>query len=673
MPWTAADASKHDTDADTPKKKRQWAHVANKMLKKTGSKSRAIRAASSTVEATLYRDPDYGALALIERDGGLLEVHTHGFMDYAPVERLLTAQAQPIEESDTGTLWSPRVQRAILTTSIDRALRDGGYRPDPLGERAILRVSEEEALYPDLPAAGHARVSEAVERAISQQLDTALSRAQLPGAVLSGMIEAFPRPHTQDSMGRNLPFFRARAEVQLAGTVDEGACTAAWREALAGLGENLVRATARVDGRVLVLEAGVRPRPEVIETFESLALPAFEQAPISGYREVHIQLQSPLTEDELTRIRERAEACTAATALEAIEPTLLLAHVPSMIEGQHLGDRAFRERINWLVQECQAGGGELGWVGLMRNSHGVFLGESTTSDDEMVIATHLLWHIKDETARNTLARKIYKDLVARQAVRARHPEMTANDLRDLLRAHVSAVVRRPSELARLLDRMVRDLVGRDVVPVLESTSAAIMEGYSSFDKSYPKPAGGYDASRTMQVYQAVKRATSGIHGVEVTSPKVGREFVNARISGFNVAIYADRDGGLYWTAWNSDDDYDYWENKPVTLDGIRRQFAATADALRRSRGESVTTDAATISERLVTPDMLVAGGMRLTKALGEAYMAAVDLKLMMDTAEEIPNTLRRIYDRTGKIISDVADLKGTAYQSEMELRRTYRR
>ena len=29
MPWKPADAPKHDKDASTAKKKRQWAHIAN--------------------------------------------------------------------------------------------------------------------------------------------------------------------------------------------------------------------------------------------------------------------------------------------------------------------------------------------------------------------------------------------------------------------------------------------------------------------------------------------------------------------------------------------------------------------------------------------------------------------------------------------------------------------
>lgn len=50
MPWTSKDAKKHDKDADSPKKQKQWASVANSTLKKTGDEGRAVRAANSVVK-----------------------------------------------------------------------------------------------------------------------------------------------------------------------------------------------------------------------------------------------------------------------------------------------------------------------------------------------------------------------------------------------------------------------------------------------------------------------------------------------------------------------------------------------------------------------------------------------------------------------------------------------
>lgn len=49
MPWSAADATKHTKTAKSAKRKRQWAHVANAVLKKTGDEGRAVREANAAV------------------------------------------------------------------------------------------------------------------------------------------------------------------------------------------------------------------------------------------------------------------------------------------------------------------------------------------------------------------------------------------------------------------------------------------------------------------------------------------------------------------------------------------------------------------------------------------------------------------------------------------------
>ena len=50
MPWTPKDASSKTKKAKSPKAKRQWAHVADSVLKKTGDEGRAIREANSVVK-----------------------------------------------------------------------------------------------------------------------------------------------------------------------------------------------------------------------------------------------------------------------------------------------------------------------------------------------------------------------------------------------------------------------------------------------------------------------------------------------------------------------------------------------------------------------------------------------------------------------------------------------
>lgn len=50
MPWTPSDATRFTKKADTPAKKRQWAHVANSALASGDSEASAIRQANSAVK-----------------------------------------------------------------------------------------------------------------------------------------------------------------------------------------------------------------------------------------------------------------------------------------------------------------------------------------------------------------------------------------------------------------------------------------------------------------------------------------------------------------------------------------------------------------------------------------------------------------------------------------------
>jgi uncharacterized protein YdaT len=49
MPWTAKDAARHDRKA-TGKKSKQWAEVANSVLKSTGDEGRAVKTANGVVK-----------------------------------------------------------------------------------------------------------------------------------------------------------------------------------------------------------------------------------------------------------------------------------------------------------------------------------------------------------------------------------------------------------------------------------------------------------------------------------------------------------------------------------------------------------------------------------------------------------------------------------------------
>jgi len=50
MPWKPSDASKKNKKADTPAEKKQWATVANKVLKSTGDDAKAVKAANAAIK-----------------------------------------------------------------------------------------------------------------------------------------------------------------------------------------------------------------------------------------------------------------------------------------------------------------------------------------------------------------------------------------------------------------------------------------------------------------------------------------------------------------------------------------------------------------------------------------------------------------------------------------------
>jgi len=49
MPWKPNDATRHDREANTPARRRQWAEVADSVLERTGDEGRAVREANAVV------------------------------------------------------------------------------------------------------------------------------------------------------------------------------------------------------------------------------------------------------------------------------------------------------------------------------------------------------------------------------------------------------------------------------------------------------------------------------------------------------------------------------------------------------------------------------------------------------------------------------------------------
>lgn len=50
MPWTAKDAKAKTRKASSPKAKRQWKNVANRVLAETGNDGRAVREANAVIK-----------------------------------------------------------------------------------------------------------------------------------------------------------------------------------------------------------------------------------------------------------------------------------------------------------------------------------------------------------------------------------------------------------------------------------------------------------------------------------------------------------------------------------------------------------------------------------------------------------------------------------------------
>lgn len=55
MPWKAKDAKRHTKKIRGAKRSRQWAHVANSMLKRTGDEGAAVRAANAVAKKSRKR------------------------------------------------------------------------------------------------------------------------------------------------------------------------------------------------------------------------------------------------------------------------------------------------------------------------------------------------------------------------------------------------------------------------------------------------------------------------------------------------------------------------------------------------------------------------------------------------------------------------------------------
>ena len=59
-PWSQSDATRHTKKAKSAIEKRQWEHVANGVLQKTGDEGRAVREANGVVAKRLGKALHHG-------------------------------------------------------------------------------------------------------------------------------------------------------------------------------------------------------------------------------------------------------------------------------------------------------------------------------------------------------------------------------------------------------------------------------------------------------------------------------------------------------------------------------------------------------------------------------------------------------------------------------------
>ena len=182
-------------------------------LMRAGRDEQTAERVASKCEATLYRDQDYGALALFLTRDGIVEVE-HGCVDRDFVHEVLQRYASPRRTLGTNeTLWrviSDAHPAAVLST-VEHAMQGLGYETDPLAERAIRRVTVDEARKPDLPVAGRVPlVHEAVEQGVRQHLGMVVAALRESGPASVPSLRFFERPNAVAAGGRKPPFAVAR-------------------------------------------------------------------------------------------------------------------------------------------------------------------------------------------------------------------------------------------------------------------------------------------------------------------------------------------------------------------------------------------------------------------------------------------------------------------------------
>lgn len=307
-------------------------------------------------EAILYRDAEYGALAVIRESGAGVRLITidHAFAsaDYETALAALEAMSGGnVEETENGTRWSFRDREEVVLANLDTAMRLKGYAADPLASRAVLTVSEEIARHPDLPREHPVsfHVPEAVERNLRSLAAAALGALPKGIFIAEPGIKSFPR-EALDRYGEPLPFLRARALIKGEGYEAEALCRRL-REALEALGAVPVRASveAAAMGR-LAVEFALAPTADAVARLLENELPAFPPGEIRGTRAVHLTLIGLMNEQEAAEVQKKLVDAAAGTTLERKNERTLVATLHSGMEGPSLVDERFQDRLVYLMR-----------------------------------------------------------------------------------------------------------------------------------------------------------------------------------------------------------------------------------------------------------------------------------------------------------------------------------
>jgi hypothetical protein len=337
---------------DTTKNRRGKVKQA---LMRSGRDEQTAERVASKCEAFMFRDHDYGAVSLWATNDGIFEKE-HGCADRDLVHETLERYASPRRTLGVAeTLWRVRedVHPISVLATVARAMAERGYGADPLGERACLKVSVEEARHPDLPVAGRdPLIHEAIEQGVRQHLGMVVAALRESGPASVPTLRFFERPNASSAGGRRPPFAVARFFCE-----SNSRTRARVLEALDPWRAYLVKCSVH-EGAV---EVGIALPAEVCEQYLASALPIFSEA-ITGARIVEFNLAHPLSESERRDLEERCRACTGAVSLQ-VEGTKVIAQVPSGFVGHYMSDAPLQARISWLNEALAPWGAEIMDVG----------------------------------------------------------------------------------------------------------------------------------------------------------------------------------------------------------------------------------------------------------------------------------------------------------------------